>query len=442
MSGSKEDIVVAAARPAPRTPVRVFGEKTQGQPYHFAVLAAAMLVEERFPRHAMVWGDIDLGQAETARKMAAPILGRQLPLPVRVDPERLAKRLRAHYRGADLPAAFTRVLLSDLHEHLEIMLRTFPGEPGASQWQRELAEYESPGAPGAVRELVAWLNAGRDLREACRLACLDKKGPRFSPEAFADALVSTWVAIPRSARAPFDVFNKPKGAVYTIGSLLDSIIIDEEAMGRHLRVHLKPATLAAELSAAFGDQGSTLAKRLLQKSARLEKVLRRQAKGLRALVTRAKEQRRDDPEALATLRSPKAIGHGQQLWVLAAAWLTRDMLACIRSGDLRVDVALASAKETRHVLARVLTKKGPVLTEDAWEALFSEDDVDVLAWCVALVGTPDDEVSQAHARRALLENARLRRYAMALGQDKRQMRKMDAMVAKARALERKAGTSR
>lgn len=74
---ASHDIIVEAAR-AERDdtsgPVRVFGDKTQGYPYHFAVLAAAMLIEERFPRDAMVWGDIDDGQAEEAARLAAPIL--------------------------------------------------------------------------------------------------------------------------------------------------------------------------------------------------------------------------------------------------------------------------------------------------------------------------------------------------------------------------------
>jgi hypothetical protein len=58
-----------------------------------------MVVEERFPKHAMVWGDIDRGQAEEARRLAAPILGREVPLPVRVDAPRLLERLGALARA-------------------------------------------------------------------------------------------------------------------------------------------------------------------------------------------------------------------------------------------------------------------------------------------------------------------------------------------------------
>src|SRR5690606_22674007 len=157
-----EDIVVAAARQdwsSANGLVTVFGSKTQGHPYHLALLAAAMLVEERFPQHAMASGNIDRGQAERARTMAARILGRDLELPVRVDPLRLLDRLRARYVGSELVSAFERTFLGEAFERHEGMLRVFPGPEGARHWLRELAGYETPRKLGAIGLLVAWLNA-------------------------------------------------------------------------------------------------------------------------------------------------------------------------------------------------------------------------------------------------------------------------------------------
>jgi hypothetical protein len=161
-----EDIVTAAAAPEKDDTsgsARVFGDKTQGYPFHFAVLAAAMLVEERFPRAAMVWGNIDRGQAEEARRMAAPILGREMPLPIRVDAPRLIERLRADFKGDALAQAFNRVFLTDVDNRYEAMLHAFPGEEGAREWLRELAHYSSPSSLGVLGLLIAWLNAGRLL---------------------------------------------------------------------------------------------------------------------------------------------------------------------------------------------------------------------------------------------------------------------------------------
>jgi hypothetical protein len=46
---------------------RVFGNKTQGRPYHLPLLAVAALIENHFPTAAVVTGDIDAAQAERGR---------------------------------------------------------------------------------------------------------------------------------------------------------------------------------------------------------------------------------------------------------------------------------------------------------------------------------------------------------------------------------------
>ncbi|WP_437811696.1 hypothetical protein [Sorangium sp. So ce1078] len=316
------DIVVNAAMPDrvdTSGPVRVFGGKTQGCPYHFAVLAAAMLVEERFPRHAMVWGDIDRGQAEQARRLAAPILGRELSLPVRVDASRLVERLRAGYAAHALPGAFERVFVSDVAEQHEAMLRALPGEDAAREWQRALAASGPPSSLGAIRLLISWLNAGRALGDACRLACLAPDGPRFSPEDLVAALALTWVAVPPPARVPLNALCKPLGAPHTVASMLGSFFLDVAAVGRHLRGHIEPAALASDLSEVFGDRGPALAERLRERSAKIEARLLEHADGVKSFLEEAGDLAGDDTEALAVLRSADAMGPNQRTWVQAMA---------------------------------------------------------------------------------------------------------------------------
>lgn len=438
IQGATDDIVIAAAAPAKVDtggPVQVFGDKTQGCPYHFAVLAAAMLVEERFPRQAMVWGDIDRGQAEEARRMAAPILGRELPLPVRVDAARLLERLRARYDADALPGAFERVFLGEADERHEAVLRAFPGEKGAQQWLHALAGHKAPSSLGGIRLVIAWLNAGRDLREACRLACLAPEGPRFSPEAFVDALASTWVAIPPPAREPLGVFRKPSGASHTVATLLGSFFLDMNAIGRHLRIHIEPATIAAGLSVVFGDQGPALAAQLREKSAKIEAQLRERADDVNSFVARASEQAGDDTEALVAIRSADAMGPNQRRWVRVMAWSVMKVLASFRDGDPKIAATLAVAEKAKSLLVRALAERPPVLTEDAWDIILAESDAEVLAWWVALMSMRGDELHQSQVRRAFFENAEIRRHAMAIGHDEREMREISELVAKARARE-------
>lgn len=432
---AREEILITAARPNRDDtvgPVRVFGNKTQGCPYHFAMLAAAMLVEERFPRHAMVWGDIDRGQAEETRRMAAPLLGRELTLPVRVDAPRLIERLRAHYDEDALPGVFARMFLGEMDERHEAMLHAFPGESGARQWQRALADCKSPTSLGAIRLVIAWLNAGRDLRDACRLACIAPRGPRFSPDAFIDAIASTWVAIPLDARESLDVLRKPSGASHTVASLLGSFFLDMAALGRHLRIHLTPDSLAADLSAAFGDQGLALAVRLSEKSVKIEAQLRERSGDVSAFVARASEQSSDDMEALVILRSPVQMRPNQRTWVRLMAWSVMTALASLRDGSPKIAAALGCAEEAKRLLVRVLADRGPVLTEDAWDELLAESDVEVLAWWVALVSMQADELHLSQIRRAFFENGELRRYATSIGHNEREMREIGELFANAR----------
>lgn len=265
------DIVVAAAAPErdhTGGPVRVFGDKTQGYPYHLAMLAAAMIIEDHFPRSAMVWGDIDREQSEEANRLAAPILGRDLALPVRVDAPRLIERLRAHYRDEECAGAFHRVFLSRSSSAHEAMLRAFPGEVGERPWRRSLAGHRSPTSLGAIRLLIDWLNAGRDLGEACQYACLSPEGPRHAPEELVDALASTWLTIPMSSRASLEALQRPRGAPHSVNSLIGGMFLDMRASGRHLRIEMEPREVEATFSRVFGDRAPALCARLRDRSPR------------------------------------------------------------------------------------------------------------------------------------------------------------------------------
>jgi hypothetical protein len=433
--GEAEDIIVAAARPERDDtggPVRVFGDKTQGCPYHFAMLAAGMLVEERFAGRAMVWGDFDRGQAEEARRLAAPILGRELPLPVRVDSAHLIERLRGHYPEEELPAAFERLFLEEVAEEFESLLRAFPGEEGSARhWQHMLAQHEVPNALGALRLLMAWLNTGRELREACRLACLDPRGPRFPPEAFVDALAETWVAIPRSIREPIDAVRKPRGAPDTVHSMMGYTMLDMGALGRHLRIYLEPAVLLAELSAAFGEQGPRLAARLQEKSAKLEGLVREVVTGVAHLSAKAEAAGDDYTEFLPALRSMEDMGPTQRMYVQAVTWKVATVIQGLRA-DPRAVGLLPSPREARQVLARTLSHNAPVLREDTWDWLLTERDMEVLTWAVALATMHDRDLFEYEVCRAFFENAELRRYMLALSHDEQEMARISEIARKAR----------
>ncbi len=100
-------------RPALGAPARVFGEGEQSPSCQLALLAAAMVVEARFPRDALVSGRFDREQAEVARRWASSVLGRAVALPVRVDAWRLVERLSPHFEGKALVRAVDGLYLAE-----------------------------------------------------------------------------------------------------------------------------------------------------------------------------------------------------------------------------------------------------------------------------------------------------------------------------------------
>jgi hypothetical protein len=125
-------------------PAQVFGGRTHGAPYHVPLLAAAMVIESRFPLSAMVWGDLTRAQAEEAQRFAEGALGVPVPLPVRMDGSRLAERLRRFLSGEKLVAAFDELCLDRAARGLAAW-----GAPGSPRRSRSPA----PSSPAPEKDL-------------------------------------------------------------------------------------------------------------------------------------------------------------------------------------------------------------------------------------------------------------------------------------------------
>lgn len=60
----------------------IWGNKTQGEPYHMGLLAIACMVEQELGMQAMVGGDITYGQCVKAAKMASDTIGEEIQPPI------------------------------------------------------------------------------------------------------------------------------------------------------------------------------------------------------------------------------------------------------------------------------------------------------------------------------------------------------------------------
>ncbi len=393
--------------------VQVLGDKTQGFPYHYAVLAAGMLVEARFPGAALVSGDIDRAQAEVARDMAQPILGETLPLPVAVDPERLFRRLKAGFSGAELAKAFVRMFTGGRQEAWQEMLRHLPPADAKMAWLEAFGRHPV-GAMG-VFYLGAWLNAGFGLAEAGRLICLDPAGPRQEPEAFARLLASTWVTLPERVRNVLSPLLRPPGLAPSVWSRFGEAMLDRRAMGWRTRATLTLDQAEAALADVFGgDQARSLMELVLAEHADVEATFPQFGEALKQLAAEAAEQAGEEPDTLFELEDPAKMRPKLQKIV---ELLTHGALkTASQVKQKRPDWAISSAR-IREAIAAIAANRGPVLTNEAWDHLAQEEDPLALELWLGLVLMPSPPLAMALTRRALLERPAIRTYALGLAQD-------------------------
>lgn len=86
---------------------RIFNGRTNGYPHHVFLLAIALLIENRFPGRAIVYGDITNDQLSSALQWASSVLGKKLKMPDRSAAQTLIPRLKAFYNHPqDLLNAF------------------------------------------------------------------------------------------------------------------------------------------------------------------------------------------------------------------------------------------------------------------------------------------------------------------------------------------------
>jgi len=86
-----------------------FFAKTQGEPYHVAMLAVAMLFETRFPGAAIATGDLDEASAGKAAEWVDSVLGTKLMPPVLLDSDRIRERLEGLVQSDELEDTVDRL---------------------------------------------------------------------------------------------------------------------------------------------------------------------------------------------------------------------------------------------------------------------------------------------------------------------------------------------
>jgi len=90
----------------PLSGVQIFNEKTQGYPYHHAVVAVVTLAEHCFPLHSFAWGDLCPDACHLGREWLSSLYDEEILSPICLDAARLWNRIEGVC--GDIPTTMNR----------------------------------------------------------------------------------------------------------------------------------------------------------------------------------------------------------------------------------------------------------------------------------------------------------------------------------------------
>ncbi|MCC6553471.1 MAG: hypothetical protein IT372_10695 [Polyangiaceae bacterium] len=385
----------------------VFAARTDGEPYHVPLLAAAMVIETRFPGAALVWGDMDEEDVLEAKLWAERVLGREIALPVLLDAPALLRRLSARWDGEELLDAFVRRYHGRPAHGLALAFHEI-GDARAEAWLRaglRRPALTDPWWPGPAAFVQAWLMSGRGLQRLCQVASLDLSGPRLCPADLVAAMVDAWALVPpelaqrieRARRAPIMV----RADAPLEGALVAAMVIH----GWHPGAHVDPVEFEEALLRAFPACAAELCAKARADNAMLEHTIRM----LCAIVERA-DRTLTDLGPFQDLGDLAALSTADDLTPLRRAELT--LFACTLTelwppGLTGREADCLDGRDpeaARWLLLAAAESRDLALTEEAWAWLLQEEDPALLAVMARLACTEPRNDEGLLVIRALLES--------------------------------------
>ena len=153
----------------------IFGNKTQGEPYHMYLLAVCCMVESRLKEKAFVTGDITKGQLKKAVEIANSILKIPVDVPARCDANRLFERIsKLNITEIDKLKLFNYLYLENANIELGNFIRTNFSENVWRDYIKDKLNQFHVNTIGFSEKLEKFLELGFDLRTICSLINFQK----------------------------------------------------------------------------------------------------------------------------------------------------------------------------------------------------------------------------------------------------------------------------
>lgn len=171
---------------------RVWGAKTQGEPYHIYLLAIACLIESRLGDKAFVYGDITKAQCERAVELANMHLSELITLPARCDMERLWKRVsKLPLNEKEKLEAFEGFFLGNKNSEFGEYIRNTCSEEICEEYWKDKFKKVAIHTLGFDDEIKKYLLWGFGLEKLCNLVKYNDKDGASQYEEFVKKILDT-----------------------------------------------------------------------------------------------------------------------------------------------------------------------------------------------------------------------------------------------------------
>lgn len=203
----------------------LWGNKTQGEPYHMYLLAIACLIEERLGEKAFVYGDITRGQCKKAVELANKHLEEPINIPERCDTERLWKRLgKLPFNERERLTVFDYLYLGTKDAGFGEYIRSICPVHILDEYWKSRFEHSQIGTIGFDEDINEYLLWGFDLEKLCGFVNYNDEGNSPKYEQFIKRILDAKLHLKEKNCEDILAINQEEAVPYSIYTLLAQFV--------------------------------------------------------------------------------------------------------------------------------------------------------------------------------------------------------------------------
>ncbi len=426
--------------------VPVFNGKTQGYPYHLAVLATAILIENRLPAgKSHLGGDINIAQCRHVVDWMNTVLDEKVKLPICCDFKRLyTSLLSIHSNKSDALNNCYYIYKGYKQEWIDLVVK-YENKEVLIDFFANLLSKEKPNTLGASRiidPLVQYVESPAELialfEKTNKILESEKKDNEKNPKLFLieDLLrhyISIFITFTQEEKEPLYVYTSDDYNLSTIGDVFSNLFMLLSGRPNFVDTYI-PKEEILEIFTKYKPENKETFEKIIEKE---EKDCREKIKQAQELIETLKKkgkevakeakietEQKEDP-MLSEIKQTKTLNE-HELYILEQTFkqkpVFQDPIKSAKALRKQIETVLkeqknygddtfieASAAELKKMIYRASYERFGI-TSKAWENIDNEQDIKILRTIAILTSLADDSLKFAKWREFFLENNYLWQY--------------------------------